>query len=99
MERISLNDYAAVQERANAYLYQCSKEDQLPTLKGLAIEGFGMSRQSVYRYLKRHPDTESAEYIKILCCMFDDLLVNESLKNRFDANQAIFRLRNRYEQR
>lgn len=63
--RINLNDLSDVRQAVKQYTDTCAECGVLPTMEGLAAI-LGHSRQNFYKYLRNHPDTETASFLDSL---------------------------------
>lgn len=57
-DRVQWNDLEDVQARTLKYFEACALAKTFPTVEGLAVQGFGISRQALNAYLLRHPHTD-----------------------------------------
>lgn len=94
--KCDLNNIEEVKSKAAVYLTSCADTNTYPSMMGLAVHGFGMSRQNLLAYLKNHPDTPTANFINEMSDMFADILTNASLQNRANVVQTIFQLKNHF---
>lgn len=92
--QIDLSDFRLVQERTQVYLAACADAGTIPNVLGLASYGFGCSRQWLNEYMRKHPDSETTEYLETLKDMFADVLINASLGRVADSTMGIFVLKN-----
>lgn len=93
-ERVNLHDLEQVQERTFEYIMACKEAASFPSVLGLAVYGFGLSRQRLNQYLRSYPEEQSAQFIEQVKDAFADTLVNQSLFRNADAAQVIFQLKN-----
>lgn len=92
--QIDLSDFKLVQERTQVYLAACADAGTIPNVLGLASYGFGCSRQWLNEYMRKHPNSETTEYLETLKDMFADVLINASLGRVADSTMGIFVLKN-----
>ncbi len=94
--KVDFNNLTDVQTRTFNYFAACSKAEVFPSMMGLAVHGYGISRQALNQYLHRHPDGEVTEFILMAKDVIADLLTNASLFNNANAAQVIFQLKNHF---
>lgn len=82
-------------KQINEYLEVCETVRKPPDMTGLAKK-FGITRDSLYSYIRTHPDTESTRLIR----MFEDTCTEAmtlcALGNNVNPIVAIFTLKARY---
>lgn len=93
-ERVDLHDLEQVRARTFEYIAACKSAAAFPSVMGLAVYGFGLSRQRLNQFLRDHQGKPSAEFIEQAKDAFADVLVNQSLYRNADATQVIFQLKN-----
>lgn len=96
-QKVDLGDPLEVRERINEYFQACQIANSYPSWMGLAVKGFGVERQAVEEYMKRHPDYESVKLIIEAKQVMADIIVNQSLKGNAQPVAAIFQLKNWYD--
>lgn len=94
-KRIEWDNLEEVKERTFEYLTACQKAEVYPSVMGLAVYGYGVSRQALNRYLSSH-NNETTDFIERAKDIMSDILVNASLYNNANAVQVIFQLKNHY---
>lgn len=94
-QRVDWNNLDEVKQRTFDYLTSCSLSETFPSVMGLAVYGFGVSRQALNQYLASHnnPTTEFIDRVKDIMA---DILTNASLYNNANAVQVIFQLKNHF---
>ncbi len=95
--KCNLKNMDDVQSRTLTYMTACAETGAFPSVMGLAVYGFGLSRQALYNFLKMHPDSDTAQYIMAVKEMMAEVLTDASLKHNADSIQAIFQLKNHFE--
>ena len=95
--KIDWNNLEQVKARALLYLEACAKSQSVPSVMGLAVHGFGVSRQALNEWIKQHPDSETADFIKRVKDCIADSLTDSSLHNSVNPIMAIFQLKNHHE--
>lgn len=96
-DKVNLLDLAEVEARTLEYLEACSLASVFPSVMGLSVQGFGMSRQALNQWLLKNPGSQTAEYIFKVKDIMADILVNASLNNNANSLQALFQLKNHFE--
>lgn len=91
---VDLHNLEQVQARTFEYIEACKSAAAFPSVMGLAVYGFGLSRQRLNQFLRDHPGEASTEFIEQVKDAFADTLVNQSLYRNADATQVIFQLKN-----
>lgn len=94
--KVNFSDPEDVKQRTVDYLDACSVASVYPTMLGLAVHGFGVSKQALYQHLNSYPNSEETQFLRMVSDMFADILINDSLKRRCDCVSAIFVLKNLY---
>lgn len=64
---------------------------------GLAVHGYGISRQALNQYLQRNPNSEAALFISKVKDTMADILTNAALYRNADPVSVIFQLKNHFE--
>lgn len=96
-QKVDLGDPLEVRERISEYFQACEIANAYPSVMGLAVKAFGVERQAVEEYIKRHPEAESVKLIIEAKQAIADIIVNQSLKGNAQPVAAIFQLKNWYE--
>ena len=94
-EKIDWNDLGAVKKRTYEYLEACQNAGVYPSVMGLAVFGYGVSRQALNTYLNNH-NNETTDFIARTRDIIADILTNASLYNNANAIQVIFQLKNHF---
>ena len=97
-QRVDFSDVEDVRNRIVDYFEACAGAGIYPSVQGLAVHGFGVSRQALnqWRTRKDNAKTESAKLIDCATDLMADILVNESLHNNANPVQALFQLKNNH---
>ena len=99
-ERVRVDFYNAedVRRRIVDYFTACSGAGIYPSVQGLAVHGFGISRQALYQWRSNrdHSNLESARLIDLACDLMADILTNQSLHNNANTIQTMFQLKNNH---
>lgn len=93
--RVNFSDTAEVKRRTYDYFTACAAASVYPSVMGLAVHGYGVSRQALNQYLLRN-NNETTEFIRIAKDIMADILTNASLYNNANAVQALFQLKNHF---
>ena len=93
--KVNFFDLEEVERRTIEYLTACSISETFPSVMGLSVQAYGVSRQALNQYLNSH-DNEVTAYINIVKDMIADILTNASLYNNANATQVIFQLKNHF---
>lgn len=91
--RVDLTNPQEVATQAQLFLQACRESAVLPTFEKFSAS-LGYSRQSVYKYLRENPTTQSAEVIDHIRTIFTDLLQEQGLQRNFAESLSIFLLKN-----
>jgi hypothetical protein len=94
-ERIDWADLEQVKERTYDYLTACQQAEVYPSIMGLAVYGYGVSRQALNDYLRTH-NNDTTAFIERAKDIMADILTNASLYNNANAVQVIFQLKNHF---
>lgn len=94
--KVDLFDIQDVRERTFQYFEACALAETYPSVMGLAVHGFNISRQHLNQWMNSHPNEESTEFIRQTKDSMADLLVNASLYRNADAVMSIFMLKNHF---
>lgn len=92
--RVDLWNYEQVRERTFQYLSACMATASYPTVMGLASLAYGYSTQGLNQFLRKHPDSPTAEFVETVKTIFADILTNQGLMRNADTTQVIFQLKN-----
>lgn len=95
--KVNFGDVADVQARVYNYFQACAAAEVYPSVMGLAVHGFGISRQALNQYMLRNPNSRATEFITKAKDVMADILTNASLYNNANAVQALFQLKNHFE--
>lgn len=105
-ERVDFYNVEDVRQRIVDYFTACAEVGVYPSVQGLAVHGFGISRQALNQWRTRsrrdkyinHDDTrrEVERLIDIACDMMADILTNQSLHNNANPVQSLFQLKNNH---
>lgn len=97
-ERVDFHDVEDVRQRIVDYFTACAGAGVYPSVQGLAVHGFGISRQALnqWRTRKDNYKTEAAKLIDVACDMMADILTNQSLHNNANPVQTLFQLKNNH---
>lgn len=95
-DKVNFKDPQDVKNRTYDYLEACAAAGVFPSIMGLAVHGYGISRQALNQYLHNNEGSASAEFILKAKDVIADILVNSSLYNNANAVQAIFQLKNHF---
>ena len=96
--KVDWNNLEAVKARTFAYLTACAEADVYPSVMGLAVHGFGISRRRLNQYIATNRGP-TAEFLQAVKDAIADVLVDASLHRRADVAQTIFQLKNHHEHR
>ena len=94
---VDWNDVEQVKMRVFDYLTACATAQTYPSIMCLSVHGFGVSRQSLCKFLSKYPDTPSARFISMVKDEIADLLTNAALYRNADPVSVIFQLKNHFE--
>ena len=92
-ERIDISDESAIEQAALSYVDACDGAGLVPNLEGFAC-ACGFSRQWLYKYLREHPESESARYIDGLRLGWASLRMSLAESKQLDPASVIFALKN-----
>ena len=95
--KVDLSSLDDVQRRTYDYFTACANAQTYPSIMGLAVHGFGISRQALNQWLNRNAGSRVAEFISKAKDVMADILTNASLYNNANAVQVIFQLKNHFE--
>lgn len=93
---IDWNDLEQVKSRTYDYLTACATSQVFPSMMGLSIYGYGMSRQAVNKYLVKYPDSPAAKFVSMAKDLIADTLTNAALFRNADPVSVIFQLKNHF---
>lgn len=91
--RVDLGDLEAVEARTDEFLAACENAAVVPTFLGLCT-ALGFTRQGLYAFLKRSPESPVAKFIELTRETLADALITSSLSRTTDAVTTIFVLKN-----
>ena len=94
--KVDFKNLAQVRQRTYDYLNACAAAEVYPSVMGLAVHGFGVSRQALNQYLMKHDD-ETTDFIMRTKDVMADILTNSSLYNNANAIQVVFQLKNHFQ--
>lgn len=94
-DSVNWGDLAEVEGRTYEYLNACSIAETYPSIMGLAVYGYGVSRQALNQYLAAH-NNATTQFINEVKDVMADILTNASLYNNANAVQVIFQLKNHF---
>lgn len=94
-QRVDWADLEQVKERTYDYFTACQKAEVYPSVMGLAVYGYGVTRQALNEYLRTH-NNETTAFIGKAKDIMADILTNASLYNNANAVQVIFQLKNHF---
>ena len=109
-QRVDFSDIEDVRQRIVDYFKACAIAGVYPSVQGLAVHGFGISRQALNQWrnksrsgkykFSRSGDTEqrreAERLIDCACDMMADILTNQSLHNNANPVQSLFQLKNNH---
>lgn len=93
-EMVNLNDVNTLKERTILYCRACADSSTIPTFSGFA-RSCGMSTQGMNEFVRKHPDSESAEWLRIVHDAFADCLATAAERNMVNSIVSIFALKAR----
>lgn len=91
--RVDLSNVHEVEAAAAQYMEACKLSNTYPTLLGFSAS-MGLSRIAVYRYLDRHPHSETAQFIDALRSSWAAILAQMGLTRQASEAVSIFLLKN-----
>ena len=91
--KVDLRNIEDVKQRTYDYLAACAEAEAFPSVMGLAVHGYGISRQALNQFLQRNRN-EVTEFIDRTKDVIADILTNASLYNNANAVAVIFQLKN-----
>ena len=94
-EVFPLSDLPQLKAATMRYVANCQESGTLPTMSGLA-RSLGRTRESLYRYSGRHPDSPTAEWLKLYSDFCGDALAEAALHGHVQPVFAIFVEKARY---
>ena len=92
-QKIDLDSIDDVRQRTDDFFRACEDAAVVPTFLGLCVS-FGYSREGLYRYLRVHSNSETAQFIELVRETLADALIASSLTRTTDAATSIFALKN-----
>lgn len=93
-EVVNLNDVNTLKERTILYCRACADSSTIPTFSGFA-RSCGLSVQGMNEYMRKNPDSESAEWLRIAHDAFADCLAEAAQRNMTNSIVSIFALKAR----
>ena len=93
----NLSNPEEVKERTEMYFQACQATESYPSFIGLAVKAYGVTPQDLYKYVAKHPDTESVRIIEAARQMISDIIINQSLQGNAQPVASIFQLKNWYD--
>ena len=94
--KVNFRQSEEVQTRIVEYFTACANAGVYPSVQGLAVQGFGVSRQALNQWRNKHQDLDSTKLIEMACDLIADILTNQSLHNNANPVQALFQLKNNH---
>jgi len=91
--KVNLNELNEVKMMTTEYMQACKLAGIFPSFEGLATS-FGMSRQALYFWVHRHPESDTAAFLEVVQTVFADILQNAALFKNADNILTIFLLKN-----
>lgn len=95
-DKVNFRDISDVKRRTYSYFVSCATAEVYPSVMGLAVHGFGISRQALNQWLQRNSNTETAEFIEQAKDVMADILTNAGLYNNANSVQVLFQLKNHF---
>lgn len=95
VEKVPLGDLARVKKAAQGYLSECAERSMMPTVRGMAAR-LGLSRNSVYDYVKKHPGSEFSEWLDDFSDLCGEVMMEAALNRTVDTVSAIFIAKSRH---
>ena len=105
-QRVDFSNVEDVRQRIIDYFNACAEIGVYPSVQGLAVHGFGISRQALNQWRTRsrrdkyYTDNETRKEVERLidcaCDMMADILTNQSLHNNANPVQSLFQLKNNH---
>ena len=92
-EKVDFANLEQVKERTYLYLEACREASVFPSVMGLAVHGFGVSRQALNQYLLKN-NNATTDFIELTKDVIADILTNASLYNNANTIASIFQLKN-----
>jgi len=93
-EAVNLNDASTLKERTILYCRACADSSTIPTFSGFA-RSCGLSTQGMNEFMRKHPDSESSEWLRIAHDAFADCLAEAAQRNMVNSIVSIFALKAR----
>lgn len=93
-ERVQLSDTETVQRRTILYIRSCADTSTIPTFSGLA-RSMGLSVEALNLHVRTHPDSATAEWLRITHDQFADTLATAAMRNLTNSIVSIFSLKAR----
>lgn len=105
-KRVDFHNIEDVRQRIIDYFTACANAGVYPSVQGLAVHGFGISRQALNQWRTRsqrdkyrtgnETRKEVERLIDCACDMMADVLTNQSLHNNANPVQVLFQLKNNH---
>lgn len=96
-EKIDFSNICMVKRRTYEYLTACEQSATFPSVMGLSVHGYGISRQALNQYLQRNPNSAATLFICKVKDVMADILTNAALYRNADPVSVIFQLKNHFE--
>ena len=93
-EAVNLSDVNTLKERTILYCRACADSSTIPTFSGFA-RSCGLSTQGMNEFMRKHPDSESSEWLRIAHDAFADCLAEAAQRNMVNSIVSIFALKAR----
>ena len=93
--KVDLRSLEDVRLRTYEYMEACAEAEVFPSVMGLAVHGFGISRQALNQFLLRN-NNEVTEFIDRTKDVIADILTNAGLYNNANSIQVLFQLKNHH---
>ena len=94
-KKVYLQDVDTVKDISLRYIRSCQISGVLPTLTGLAL-ALGVTSDSLFRFIRVHPETESGRWFAELKNQFANILNQSALDGSVAPIPAIFTLKASY---
>ena len=94
--KVNFQNIEDVKQRTYDYLDACAIASTYPTIIGLAVHGFGVSKQAVYNHMSSYPDSPTTAFLRMISDFLADILINDALRRKCDCVSSIFVLKNLY---
>ena len=94
-EKVAWTDTEAIMETTLAYMAECQSLGIVPGMAGLAAR-LGRSRQALYAYMGRNPNSETTRWLKSVSDSFGEMTMTAALAGAVQPIAAIFISKSRY---